>query len=86
MRFFLHGDSDILCGIITVSKMAKDIELLDAITDRSENILRFFKESNKMTLTMGLSNVHYIETEISDAYKEAVTTLRDHFYNSDTPY
>ncbi len=83
--FFMHSDSDTLCGIITTSKIAKDVELLDTIADRAECILKFFGESNGLTLTMGLSNVHYSATEITDAYKEASATLCDRFYDSDSP-
>ena len=63
----------------------EEVELGDAVAERSERILQFLTDSNHISVTMGLSGVHSSEADLPEAFREAATTLHDRFYQSASP-
>ena len=51
--FFAQNDADLLCGVIASEHPLREVELGDAVAERSERILQFLTDSNHISVTMG---------------------------------
>ena len=69
--FFAQNDADLLCGVIASEHPLREVELGDAVAERSERILQFLTDSNHISVTMGLSGVHSSEADLPEAFRRS---------------